>query len=104
MPRKKTNIPQVHRPPMTNACKFPKLRAAALRSFAASQLQTPATSAEARAQAWRNRLKLTHYENSAAAREEQALADIYDEIFEYNRQLKAMDQEGKDWDDFDHPA
>ena len=89
---------------MTNACKFPKLRAAALRSFAASQTQTRATPAQSRAQAWWNRLKLTHYEHSAAACKEQALADIYDAIFEYNRQLKPMDEEGKDWDDFDPRA
>jgi len=89
---------------MKKGCKFPTLRAAALRSFAASQMQARATLAQARAQAWRNRLKLTDYENTAEAREEQALADIYDEIFEYNLQLKVMDEEGKDWDEDESPA
>jgi len=89
---------------MKKGCKFPTLRAAALRSFAASQMQARATLAQARAQAWRNRLKLTDYENTAEAREEQALADIYDEIFEYNLQLKIMEQEGKDWDEDESPA
>ena len=89
---------------MRKGCKFPTLRAAALRSFAASQLQARATVAEARAQAWRNRLKLTDYENTAEAREEQALADIYDQIFEYNLQRKALAEEGKDWDEEDLTA
>jgi len=89
---------------MKKGCKFPTLRAAALRSFAASQMQARATLAQARAQAWRNRLKLTDYENTAEAREEQALADIYDEIFEYNLQLKVMEKEGKDWDEDESPA
>lgn len=89
---------------MKKGCKFPTLRAAALRSFAASQMQARATLAQARAQAWRNRLKLTDYENTAEAREEQALADIYDEIFEYNLQLKVMEEEGKDWDEDESPA
>lgn len=89
---------------MKKACKFPTLRAAALRSFAASQVQARATLAQARAQAWGNRLKLTDYENTAEAREEQALADIYDEIFEYNLQRKALAEEGKDWDEEDLPA
>ena len=83
-----------------------RIRAAALRSFAASQMQTPATLAQARAQSWRTRLKLTDYDDSAEAREEQAIADIYDEIFEYNRRLKAIKEEGKDRDDddFGRPA
>jgi hypothetical protein len=76
-----------------------RLRASALRSFVASQKQTPATTAEARAQAWRNRLKLTDYEDSAEAREEQALADIYDGIFEHNRRLLAAEEEGKNWEE-----
>ena len=81
-----------------------RIRAYALRSFVASQLQTPATTAQARAQAWRHRLKLTDYEDSAEAREEQAIADSYDEIFEYNRQLKAAEEEGRDWEDDDCPS
>ena len=81
-----------------------RIRASALRSFAASQMQSPATTAQARAQAWRNRLKLTDYEDSAEAREEQAIADIYDEIFEYNRQLKAAQEEGRDWEEDDCPS
>ena len=32
------------------------------------------------------------------------MADIYDEIFEYNLQLKVMEEEGKDWDEAESPA
>ena len=72
-----------------------RIRAGALKSFIASHMQPRMTNAKMRAQAWKNRVKLTDYEDSAEARKEQAMADILDEIFEYNRQLKAAEEEGK---------
>jgi len=67
-------------------------------------MQLRAKLARDRAMAWEHRLKLTDYENSAEARKEQALADIYDEIIEHNLQRKVLEEEGKDRDDEDLTA